>query len=355
MSVTYSTIKSLSQPEAMAAFLGEQVLGPVLPSVQVRKVRTRQGRRFEAPRVLWNVYEAELEMPGGIEARPLYWTKAYFDDKDCEDYRHRINRLLTSQNGNPLDPNGYARYFEDLILFLFFFPADPIFPRLAKVASPSRVQPLLEEHFSRMRPDAKIQSLQAVRVKYLPEISCIFRYEADIGEELPLTLYGKVQHSQRGATTYEVMKALWDLPARASGELVVSEPLAYHPQESLLIQSALQGEEVKGDRHSDVFMAQCEAAGRMIGHIHSADITVGQPHDVNVEIDRIERRLDEFKLSAPRVYMLLRGLLRQITAKAARLAPEAPVPSHGDYKYNKFLYDGTRVGMNEVDDFVQAA
>ena len=75
MSVTYSTIKSLSQPEAMAAFLGEQVLGPVLPSVQVRKVRTRQGRRFEAPRVLWNVYEAELEMPGGIEARPLFWTR----------------------------------------------------------------------------------------------------------------------------------------------------------------------------------------------------------------------------------------------------------------------------------------
>src|SRR5437588_2029434 len=354
MSVSYSTIKSISEPEAMAALLAEQVIGPVLPSVLVRKVRTKQGRRFEAPRVLWNVYEVEVEMPGGIEARPLLWTKAYFDDNDCMDYRRRIDRLLTSQNGNPLDPGGYVRYFEDLNLFLFFFPTDPIFPRLAKVASPDRVRPLLEEHFARLRPGAQIRSLQAVRVKYLPEISCIFRYDADIGEEQPLTLYGKVQHSQRGATTYEVMKALWDLPARASGELVVSEPLAYHPQESLLIQSALQGEEVKGDRHSDVFMAQCEAAGRMIGHIHSADITVGQPHDVNVEIDRIERRLDEFKLSAPRVYMLLRGLLRQITAKAARLAPEAPVPSHGDYKYNQFLYDGSRFGMIDVEYFVQA-
>ena len=204
MSVTYSTIKSLSQPEAMAAFLGEQVLGPVLPSVQVRKVRTRQGRRFEAPRVLWNVYEAELEMPGGIEARQLFWTKAYFDDKDCEDYRHRINHLLTSQNGNPLDPNGYARYFEDLNLFLFFFPADPIFPRLAKVATPSRVQPLLAEHFDRMRPGAKIQSLQAVRVKYLPEISCIFRYEAEVGEELPLATgdypFVRAQWAQRPAS-----------------------------------------------------------------------------------------------------------------------------------------------------------
>jgi len=235
MSVSYSTIKSVSEPEAMAALIAERVIGPVLPSVQVRKVRTRQGRRFEAPRVLWNVYEAELEMPGGLEVRPLFWTKAYFDDKDCADYRKRIDRVLSSQNGNPLDPNGYASYFPDLNLFLFFFPSDPIFPRLAKVATPATVQPFLLDHFARMRPDAQVRSLHAERIKYLPEISCIFRYDADVGEEQPLTLYGKVQHSKRGATTFEVMKALWDLPARATGELVVAEPLAYYPHESLLV------------------------------------------------------------------------------------------------------------------------
>ena len=354
MSVTYSTIKSVSEPEAMAALIAERVIGPVLPSVQVRKVRTRQGRRFEAPRVLWNVYEAELEMPGGLEVRPLFWTKAYFDDKDCADYRNRIDRVLSSQNGNPLDPNGHARYFPDLNLFLFFFPTDPIFPRLAKVATPATVQPLLLDHFARMRPDTQVRSLHAERIKYLPEISCIFRYDADIGEEQPLTLYGKVQHSKRGATTFEVMKALWDLPARASGDLVVAEPLAYYPHESLLVQSAVRGEEVKGDRHSEIFMAQCEAAGRMIGHIHASGIEVGQPHDIQVEIERIEKRLEEFKLSAPRVYMLLRGLLKQITAKADRLTPESPVPSHGDYKYNQFLYDGTQFAMIDVEYFVQA-
>src|SRR5438445_740704 len=150
------------------------------------------------------------------------------------------------------------------------------------------------------------------------------------------------------------MKALWDLPARANVELVLSEPLAYIPHDSLLIQSALKGDEIKGDRHSDIFIAQCEAAGRMIGHIHASGIKVGQEHDVNVEIDRIAKRLEEFKMSAPRVYMLLRGLLRQITAKADRLAPEAPVPSHGDYKYNQFLHDGTQFGMIDVEYFVQA-
>jgi aminoglycoside phosphotransferase (APT) family kinase protein len=354
MSVSYSTIKSVSEPEAMAALIAERVIGPVLPSVQVRKVRTRQGRRFEAPRVLWNVYEAELEMPGGLEARPLFWTKAYFDDKDCADYRNRIDRVLSSQNGNPLDPNGHARYFPDLNLFLFFFPSDPIFPRLGKVATPATVQPLLRDHFARMRPDAQVRSLHAERIKYLPEISCIFRYDADIGEEQPLTLYGKVQHSKRGATTFEVMKALWDLPARASGDLVVAEPLAYYPHESLLVQSAVRGEEVKGDRHSEIFMSQCAAAGRMIGHIHASGIEVGQPHDIQVEIDRVEKRLEEFKLSAPRVYMLLRGLLKQITAKADRLTPESPVPSHGDYKYNQFLFDGTQFAMIDVEYFVQA-
>ena len=354
MPVSYSTIKAISEPDAMATLLSDQVIGPVVPSVQVKKVRAKQGRRFEAPRVLWNVYEAELEMPGGVEARALFWTKAFFEDADCQSYKARVDRLLAAQNGNPLDPNGYARFFPEMNLFLFFFPTDPVFPKLAKVSIPTSVEPLVTEHFKRLRPDASIRALTCVRVKYLPEISCILRYEADIGEETPLAIYGKVQHGKRGATTYEVMRALWALPARVDGELVLAEPLGYYPHESLLLQSALEGEEIEGDRHSEVFLNQCEAAGRMIGHIHASKIEVGQPHDINVEIERIYGRLDEFKLSAPRAYMMIRDLLKQIVARAERLAPEASVPSHGDYKYNQFLYDGKRFGMIDVEYFVQA-
>jgi len=354
MPVSYSTIKAVSEPEAMATLLTEQVFGLTLPSVQVKNVKTRQGRRFEAPRVLWNVYEAELELPGGLEAHALFWTKAFFADEDCQEYKSRINRLLESQNGNPLDPHGYARFFAELNLFLFFFPTDPVFPKLGKVSTPAAVEPLLIEHFKKLRPDAVIRSMSCTRVKYLPEISCILRYEADIGEEQPLAIYGKVQHSRRGAVTYEVMNALWALPARANGDLVLAEPLAYYPHDALLLQSALPGEEVKGDRHSEIFLGQCEVAGRMIGHIHASGIEVGEPHSVEVEIDRILNRLEEFKLSAPRVFMMLRDLLNQIAAKAQRLPPEPAVPSHGDYKYNQFLWDGTRYGMIDVEYFVQA-
>ena len=52
MSVTYSQIKEVTEPEAMAAFLAAQVIQPVLPAVQVKKVKTKEGRRFEAPRIL---------------------------------------------------------------------------------------------------------------------------------------------------------------------------------------------------------------------------------------------------------------------------------------------------------------
>ena len=354
VTVSYSTIKAVSEPEAMALFLAEQVFAATLPSVQVKKVRTKPGRRFEAPRMLWNVYEAELEMPGGIEARVLFWTKAFFSDEDCEAYKTRTHRLLESNNGNPLDPHGYARFFPDLNLFLFFFPSDPVFPRLGKVSTSASVEPLLIEHFKKLRPDAAIQSITSTRVKYLPEISCILRYEADIGEEHPLTIYGKVQHSRRGAMTFEVMTALWALPARANGDLVLAEPLGYYPHDDLLLQSALPGEEIKGDRHSEIFLNQCAVAGRMIGHIHASGIPVGEPHTAEVEIDRIYKRLEEFKLSAPRVYMLLRDLMKQISAKEQRLPAEAPVPSHGDYKYNQFLWDGRSYGMIDVEYFVQA-
>ncbi len=353
MSVAYSTIKALSEPDAMARFLAEEVINRVSPALEVRKVRAK-GTRFEAPRTIWNVYEAKLETPDGTELRPLFWTRAFFKDKDCQEYRDRIGRLLATQNGNPLDPNGYARFFPALNLFLFFFPADPAFPALPAVFDQETMAPLLAEHIAKLRRDALVRSLNCVRVKYLPEISCIVRYESDVGEERPLSIYGKVQHSKRGALTFEVMKALWDLPAREQGELVVAEPLRYYPRYSLLLQSELSGEEIKGDRHSEIFMAQCGAAGRTIGHIHASGISVGKPHPVALDIQRLTERLEEFKMSAPRVYFLLRDLLKHIQSKDRKVAPEEPVPSHGDYKYNQFLYDGTTFGLIDVEYFVQA-
>jgi len=354
MTVSYSAIKAASQPDAMEEFLANEVIGPILPAVQVKKVRTKEGRRFEAPRVLWNVYEAYLEMPGGAEVRPLLWTKAFFDDQECERYRVRNEGLLRKLGGNPLDPRGYARFFPELNLFLFFFPADPIFPAMPAVFDARAMSPLLTDHFGRLRPDVAIQSVEAVRIKYLPEISCILRYDAAIGEDRPLSIYGKIQHSRRGQLTYDVMKALWELPARANGDLIIAEPLGYYPRYDLLLQSELPGEDVKGDRHSEVFLAQCEAAGRTVGHIHASAITVGEPHSIDVEIDRLQRRLEEFKMSSPKVYLMLRDLLKQITAKAARVPAEAVVPSHGDYKYNQFLYDGEKFGLIDVEYFVQA-
>jgi aminoglycoside phosphotransferase (APT) family kinase protein len=354
VSVSYSTIKAVSEPDAIRDLVATRLIAPVLPSVQVKKVRTKEGRRFEAPRVLWNVYEATLELPGGVEVKKLFWTKAFFDDDDCARYRTRINRQLGSQNGNPLDPMGYAHFFEELNLFLFFFPVDPVFPALGIFFDPKQALPILSPHFTHLRPDASVTGLRCELVKYLPEISVIARFEAEVGDELPLTIYGKFQHSRRGQFTYEVMRALWESPARANRDLIVAEPLAYYPKYDLLLQSEVPGEEIKGDRHSDIFMAQCEAAGRTLAHIHNSGVEIGTPHTIDVEIERLVGRLEEFKMSGPKVYMLLRGLLEQISAKAQRVPSEGPVPSHGDFKYNQFLHDGKNFGLIDVEYFVQA-
>jgi hypothetical protein len=354
VTASYSTIKAASKPEAIGQLLADQVIAPMLPSVHVGKVRTREGRRFEAPKVLWNVYEVTLELPGGIEATKLFWTKAFFDDSDCQQYADRISHLLANQHGSPLDPGGYAHFFEELNMFLFFFPVDPVFPALSRFFDPKRALPVLSRHFSHLRPNASVSTVRAERIKYLPEISTIVRFEGDIGEERPLNIYGKFQHSHRGQFTYDVMRALWQTPARINGDLIVAEPLGYYPEYALLLQSELPGDEIEGDRHSPTFMAQCVAAGRTLAYIHNSGVDVGAPHTIDVEIERLRNRLGEFKMSSPKVFTLLRGLLEQIAAKAQRVPAEAAVPSHGDYKYNQFLFDGKNFGLIDVEYFVRA-
>ena len=352
-SVSFSTITGISEPAAFAQLLTESVFAPHLPAVAVHRVRTRPGRRLEAPRALWNVYEVEIDLPDGQRTSRLVWTKAFFNGEDCQEYHSRIQGLLDRLAFNPLDADGYATFIPTYNLFVFFFPVDPVFPMLSTAFDGRRIKPILEPHFRHLLGIDRADSIDIERVKYLPEISAIARYRAAGAGSGP-AIYGKVQHSRKGAFTYEVMQALWALPARSSGELVIAEPLGYYPEYDLLLQSEVPGDDITGDRHSEVFMAQAEAAGRVIGRIHQSGITVGRPHTIDVEIERLKTRLEEFKLSSPSLYLLIRGLLNQIVARARRIAPESPVPSHGDYKYNQFLYDGERFGLIDVEYFVQA-
>ena len=350
---TYSAIREAIEPEAIARLLAEEVFAPLQPLVQVKRVK-RKSIRYEPPRVVWSTYEVRLELPEGGEVRPLFWTKAYFSEADCQNYSRRIGGWLSLPDGNPLDPTGFSRFFPDLNLFLFSFPRDPVFPALGTVFDPHEMQPVLAEHYRHLRPEVEVDAVECLRVRYLPEISCIARYEGYSRGQNEVCIYGKVQHSRRGAFTYDVMRALWDLPARAAGELVLAEPLAYYPEYDLLLQSELPGEEIPGDRHSEVFIAQCMAAGRAIGHIHNSEIAVGQEHSFEYEVGRLHDRMEQFKMSSPELYFMVRDLARQIEARARRVPAEVPVPSHGDYKYNQFLYDGQRFGMIDVEFFVQA-
>src|ERR671934_1882066 len=112
MSATYTVIKDATDPQAMAGLLAE-IISPVLPSVQVKKVKLK-NTRLEAPRLVWNTYEARLELPGGVEATSLFWTKAYFNRIECLEYAERIEGYLSaSEQRNPLDPAGYARFYSD--------------------------------------------------------------------------------------------------------------------------------------------------------------------------------------------------------------------------------------------------
>jgi aminoglycoside phosphotransferase (APT) family kinase protein len=58
-------------------------------------------------------------------------------------------------------------------------------------------------------------------------------------------------------------------------------------------------------------------------------------------------------MSGPKIFTLLRGLLEQIVARAHRVPAENAVPSHGDFKYNQFLFDGKSFGLIDVEYFVK--
>ncbi len=300
------------------------------------------------------MYEVEVS-PRGEAARPLtVWVKAYFEAGELERYARAIRHLA-----GPSDPwaaAGCVRLAVDRGMFVFVYPADPAFPSLAECVVPERLGTLLAPMAARIASGGAIAEVGVTRVSYLPEIACVLRYRVHLTDptQPPIDLFAKVQHSKAGALTYEVMRALWDLPARRRGELVLAEPVGYLPTHDLLLQRALPGEPLAGDRQAEDYRRGAEAAGAMLANLHRESLALGVPHPLTLEIERLKRSYEEFKLSAPRCYLLLRDLITHIEARAQRISIESAVPSHGDFKYDQLIHQDGRFGLLDFEHFCQA-
>jgi Ser/Thr protein kinase RdoA (MazF antagonist) len=343
-SVSLLTMQEATSSEAVAEFARQVVAETGWELVKVR----RRFSRLEPPHAYWVVFE--LTIKKDEEERKLRLVaRGAFDAASWSHLRERLERQGGGRACDPIDYIGFPHIAEDLQLAYWFYPFDLALPGLPWAADAETMWHVLTDLTGR-----RIDRLSVERVRYVPEISAILRYDLDEPHGVQSALYGKVQPGDRGLRTYRIEEALWQRALDSNGLLKIAKPEGFIHQYGMLLEGAAPGKPVKGDRESAEFFGVGSAAAEALAVIHESGLEADESVQLEAELNRLDSVTEQFAYVDPKAHFLLGELVLHLRDRISKTYEEEMLPTHADLKYDQFLHEDGRYTLIDFDYFAMA-
>ncbi len=338
-------MKAATDRETVAAY-AEEVLTQT--GWEVTGVHRRMTR-LEPPDSYWSVLAIDINKEE--EERELRLVvKGALNEPAWEKLSARLARHGAGRTVDPLNGAGYPRLFPETRHAYWFYPFDPSMPKLALADDPVRVASVLlgADNVSDVLDASRRLTVQ--RVRYMPEIVGILRYTLDL-PGMPARIYGKVQPGGRGKRAMEVVQGLWRAAAKYPGYLNLPRPLGYVEEMDMMLEEGVKGRPVAGRRTSAEFLMTGNAAAEAIAVIHESDVRTDLRLDIERELARLDRVAEQFAYVLPEGHFLLTDLIRHMRERVRKTDEEQVLPTHGDLKYDQFLFHNDVFTLLDFDYF----
>lgn len=341
-------MRAATDKAAVAAYVEEVLAGTGWEVTGVH----RRGTRLEPPDSYWSLLSIDINKDE--EARELRLVARGALNADAWD---RLSARLVRQGaGGPVDPlNGIGtpRLFPDTQHAYWFYPFDPSMPNLALANDPVRVASVLLGADNTTEILDASRKLTIERVRYMPEIVGILRYTLNM-PGAPARIFGKVQPGGRGLRAMNVVQGLWRTAAKYPGYLNLPRPLGYVEEMGMMLEEAVKGRAVSSRRTSAEFGLCGNAAAEAIAVIHESDVQTDVRIDLERELARLDRVMDQFAYVLPEGHFLLKDLIAHMRERVRKTTEEVTLPTHGDLKYDQFLFHNDTFTLIDFDYFAMA-
>jgi hypothetical protein len=332
-------------PDSVRAFVGDVLNGSGWELAAVR----RRASRLEPPHGYWAMYEVTVKRD--LVARQLRLVaKGAFDP---EAWKRLSDSLVRHDSGgayDPIDGIGYPRIFPESQHAFWFYPFDPLLPGLPAACDPAAMARVL---LGDAGAAADARRLSIERVRYIPEVGAILRYVIDTTAG-PLIIYGKVQPRNRGLRTFRIVDGLWHAASNSEGLLHLPRPLTFVEKLGLLLEEAIPGEPVHGDRMSRQFKDAGRAAAEALAVVHESRLETDEVITLEKEMERLDRVAEQLAYVHPRGHFLLNDLIIHLRDRIRRTDEEEWLPTHGDLKYDQFIHHEGTYTLIDFDYFALA-
>jgi len=252
---------------------------------------------------------------------------------------------------------------EQLGMAAYAFPIDGELPTLVAATDPSVAGPALGELlFANGLSDVVVENCRAEPIHYNRRHRCMMRYELDLSHGKHMALYGKVAGDASGARIPELVAALTE-PLAGAGvtipeclgwrqdlQLVTFTEIPGVPRVAQLLKARLRGDAVGEPSLEDAV----ETCGRIAATLHTSGLRLGEPRTLESEVARLRENLSPIQRLSANLGRQLEEWLDLVERRAAASPALDLCQSHGDFSYTQLIFDESRPGLVDFDNFCQA-
>jgi hypothetical protein len=170
--------------------------------------------------------------------------------------------------------------------------------------------------------------------------------------------FAKVFRDERGKALFERAHAVSRELDRSSARWETPRPLAYLPEERILIFEELEGaveisdllHDARHDARARILLLEgFERAGEAVGELRNLEIDGLPPVSPQAVLAGVRRRTKGIERVAPDFADTLARNLERLGVAAERLEPETLVPAHSAFRHDQLLLRNGKVGLLDFD------
>lgn len=258
--------------------------------------------------------------------------------------------------------------FPELGLELATEAADTALPSLGALTDPVLAPRLLQDAIrTGSHPDIAIRAATPDVRRYKPGSRCtvLYHLELEPGHDGPRSVVAKTYRGDKGQNAFDGMAALWSSGIPERGAVTLAEPLAYLPEQRVLVQACVPEDrtlkELAREAMADgsgTALAELRAAvvktAVGLAELHGSGVTSGETVGMADERADVAELLDRLRPALPEVAGAAGSLLNALDPVDQRVPAEPVVPTHRSFRPAQVLLHGGDIAFIDFDGLCMA-
>ena len=268
---------------------------------------------------------------------------------------------------------GWSCWIPELRLELESAEPEAKLAALGLLTDPERARVLLEEAIragTPAYPDLRILSAAPKVMRYSPGSRCTVLYRLELPEGSadrgwPDIVVAKTYHrADKGRIAWDGMRRLWQSPLAHSDVVTIAEPLAWLPEQKILVQGPIAESRTLKELLLATFASSSKASDELRGYLAKTAAGLAELHHSGAtsevhatweeELAEVREVLGRLTSTLPHLDGAADPWLEHLERLAENSPEDGTVAAHRSFRPAQVLLHGDRIGFIDFDGFCRA-